>query len=30
MRRVWAWLKHYLVATPEESARYSAIDDELR
>lgn len=30
MRRLWAWLKHILIATPEESERYSRVDDELR
>ncbi len=30
MRRLWRWLMHQIWATPEESARYSRVDDELR
>ncbi len=29
IRRAWRWLMHQIWATPDESARYSAIDDEI-
>lgn len=30
MKRLWAWLKHILIATPEESEWMSRFDDEMR
>lgn len=30
IRRFWAWLWHQIMATPEESRRFSRVDDELR
>jgi hypothetical protein len=30
MTRLWRWLMHQIWATPEESERFSRVDDELR
>jgi len=29
MKRIWRWLMHIIWATPEESERYSRVDDEI-